>query len=150
MNKEITKRIPAITAAIGKLCCTVDPTLMFPINLGKNVPPNNPTAKIIPNMLPYKLVSNFENVIPIIVGKIGAKAKPTSRTAIIPKTGSLAIIISIIANTDKIDIMLITLEPIEVRFFTAENKNLPAIIDKPNKLNTNPAFVDAVIFTLPP
>lgn len=150
MNKEIMKRMPAIMAAIGKLCCTVDPTLRFPINLGKNVPPNNPTAKIMPNILPYKLLSNFAKVTPIIVGKIGAKASPTRRTATIAKIGLLAIIISKIASTDKMDINIITFGPIAVKFFMVEVKNLPVVMAAPNKLSTNPAFVDAETFKLPP
>ena len=48
MNKDIINNKPAIMAAIGKLCCTVDPTLRLPIYLGINVPPNNPIEKIMP------------------------------------------------------------------------------------------------------
>ena len=147
INKAINKSIAAIKAAMGKLCCTVEPTLRFPINFGTNVPPNKPIENIIPKIVPYRLGSNLAKVTPTIVGKIGAKASPISRTARIPRAGPLAKIIRKIDASERIDAKIITFEPIAVRFLIAEVRNLPAIMVTPNKLSTSPAFVEALIFS---
>ena len=60
---------------------TVPVALRLPIHAGTNVPPRRPIEKTIPKIDPYWLASNFENVTPTIVGKIGANTSPVTTTA---------------------------------------------------------------------
>ena len=75
---RITARIIKRTQAGNAELLNRPSLATFPIALGTITAPAKPTAKIIPNTLPWTSEGNFQKVTPTVVGKHGAKASPAN------------------------------------------------------------------------
>ena len=84
----------------------------MPIANGSTLAPNRPNEKIIAKALPRRLMSVFDNAIPIIVGKIGPNIRPIKIIRPMAVVLDFVMLIKTIVAKERIESAVIVLSPI--------------------------------------